>query len=564
MYLGSERTVPEDAIAGDLDAADILVREDRLSVPMILVRDPSDGSTFEMVHLEPDGATFAGEDFPPRLVDARMQFGALGLRNDAGISAVFQFPGSEGDRTYIGGRHQGWANRSHPLTVGLIQEYKLRLTLRTSTSYASAVQQSWRAAFDEAAPTAPKPNLEAVYSQGMDLLASVIGIYDGGWSVPFRATVPDGVVDDYSSQMGFTGKALPAAALLLRSALELGDAARQAAAEAVVDFWTTEAMTPSGQPRTWYDISNGEITWRSGPYHGHVRIASEGAVGALAAWRLLPKEGWLGFARRYGDFLVAHQNDDGSIFGEWTTDGQVFEGGDFRNAADHAIPLLVELYNVTAEPSYKTAAFRAGEFSLRTMHKPYSYVGGACDNANVLDKEAGYLALRAFMSLHDLATSEGDDPVRWLEAAAQAATFIETWTYIWAPPLPDDPEVVFPAGRSTVGSSLIATGQSGADNFLAIAVFDFFRLFHLTGDEHFLDFARFLEHSTKQILDWDESLGYKFPGLMNEAVTVGPPRRGHGVQKWLPWLTCAVLEPLVRMKDRYGVLSVDGAERVLI
>ena len=32
----------------------------------------------------------------------------------------------------------------------------------------------------------------------------------------------------------------------------------------------------------------------------------------------------------------------------------------------------------------------------------YSYAGGACDNPNVLDKEAGVLAMQAFLCLHDL------------------------------------------------------------------------------------------------------------------------------------------------------------------
>ena len=48
-----------------------------------------------------------------------------------------------------------------------------------------------------------------------------------------------------------------------------------------------------------------------------------------------------------------------------------------------------------------------------------------------------------------------------------------------------------------------------------------------------------------QVVDWDGALGYAFPGLMNEAVTFAPPR-GHGVRKWLPWLTVAVLDPMVK------------------
>ena len=50
----------------------------------------------------------------------------------------------------------------------------------------------------------------------------------------------------------------------------------------------------------------------------------------------------------------------------------------------------------------------------------------------------------------------------WIAPAAQAATYIETWTYAWSVPLPrDDPEAVYPASRTTLGVSLIASGQSG-------------------------------------------------------------------------------------------------------
>ena len=45
---------------------------------------------------------------------------------------------------------------------------------------------------------------------------------------------------------------------------------------------------------------------------------------------------------------------------------------------------------------------------------------------------------------------------------------------------------------------------------------------------------------------------------MNEAVTLAP-RRGHGVAKWLPWLTVAVLDPLVRMNRTYGSFEVPNS-----
>ena len=104
---------------------------------------------------------------------------------------------------------------------------------------------------------------------------------------------------------------------------------------------------------------------------------------------------------------------------------------------------------------------------------------------------------------------------------------------------------VYPLKRTTLGVSLIALGQSGADNFMAIAVHDYRRLGGLLNDTHFARVGDFLSDATAQVLDWDGRLGYRYAGLMNEAISLAPPR-GLGVAKWLPWLTCAVLEPMVQ------------------
>ena len=62
------------------------------------------------------------------------------------------------------------------------------------------------------------------------------------------------------------------------------------------------------------------------------------------------------------------------------------------------------------------------------------------------------------------------------------------------------PEVNLTLARTTLGASLIAVGQSGADNFMAIATYPYYKLHQLTNDSHFLKFARFLDNATKQVL----------------------------------------------------------------
>lgn len=53
--------------------------------------------------------------------------------------------------------------------------------------------------------------------------------------------------------MGFVGKALPSAQLLLRTGIDAGRQALVSKAIALVDVWVTNAMTASGVPKTWFN-----------------------------------------------------------------------------------------------------------------------------------------------------------------------------------------------------------------------------------------------------------------------------------------------------------------------
>lgn len=556
--------VPPSALAADPGARYFLFREDRLPLPLVMERDKRSGATFTLEHLQPDGATFAGEDGLARLVDARLQFGSLGVINDEFANApqlAFQFPGSEGERTYTFGaraENNRWALRSHPLRAGVPHRFRLRFSLGQTPGFADAVRSTWKAAYERAQPPVVSADLDKVYRDGMELLSHYCRAYNGAISVPFQARVPDGQVIDTSSQMGFVGQALPSAFLLLQHGLDTGDEDAVGRASQDVDFWATNCMSEAGVPRTWYDIApDGRVSWRD--YPTFLRVASDGMDGALQAWNSARQANrahpdWLAFCRRYGDWLVRVQNPDGSFFRSYNFDGTPRDRT--RDTTIQPIRFLVDLYKATGEARYKLAAQRAGEFCWRTVHEPYAYVGGTPDNPNVTDKEAGVIALDAFLALHDL-TGEA----RFLQAATQAAWYSETWVYAWNVPMPpDDPNLVFPRNRTTVGLSLIATGHSGSDNFMAAAPFLYYRLFLLTGETQFRDFARMLLFNTKQLLDWDGTLGYALPGLQTEAMSL-PPLRGHGVQGWLPWLTVASIEPMLRLRQTFGQFDINDIER---
>lgn len=554
--------VPPTALASHPADRFFLFREDRLPLPLIMQRDKRSGVSLVLAHLGGVPTTFAGEDGMARIIDARMQFGALGILHGDRPAPVFQFPGTEGERTYTyGASRQGnrWTYRSHPVQAGFSHRYRLLLQISRAPDFPAALRHAWRTVYALQNPPIARVDLRKVYQDGIALLANYCRGYNGTISVPFAVSVPDGKVTDASSEMGFVGQALPAAFLLLQDSLKTGNRAAAVRASAVVDFWARNSLTPSDVPRTWYDIrSNGAIAWRD--YPTFLRVASDGADGALQAWNAMRRAGrgkpeWLAFCRRYGDWLIQVQNADGSFARSYDFDGHAKNRT--LDTTDHPIRFLVDLFKATGDARYQQAALRAGNFCLHSVHEAYAYVGGTPDNPNAMDREAGMVALDAFLALYDATGSR-----MWIAAAAQAAWYSETWVYAWNIPMPPgDPKIVFPRGRTTCGLSLIATGHSGADTYMACAPFLFYRLFLLSGEAHFRDMARMLLFDTRQLLDWDGTLGYAQPGLQTEVLSL-TPLRGHGVRVWLPWLTVAQLEPLMRLRDVFGSMNIDEIEKM--
>ena len=556
------QTVPPGWFASDLNYQELLHRGDRLGLPLAMARAMKSGATLELERVGGVPTTIAGDGGSERIINARLQFGSLGFLNAGHLQAVFQFPGSGVERAKLGADTpppRRFAARAHPVAIGVAHNYTLHFEARPTANFAAAVEQTTKAAIARARPPLLRADLKQVYRAEMDLFNAVIQPYNGTVSVPFQVVFPSGEIKDTSMQMGFVGMALPSAALLLRDGLQRKDHSEIERAMQVVDFWVQQSPNASGVPKNWADFpAPDKVTFRN--YPTHLRVVSDGMQGALHAWEIARKNGldkpqWLQFARSFGDFLVAHQNADGSWFGSWNFDGTPKQ--QFTNATTHPIAFLVDLSKATGDMKYQNAALRAGEFCLQTVNDAYSYVGGTPDNPNVTDKEAGVMAVRAFLALYD---ANGDR--KYLQAAKQAAIFCETWIYWRHLPIPPGTEKqVFLSGRNTTGISLISTGHSGADNFMAIAPFWWYRIYLASGDAHFREVARLLLHDTKQIIDWDGKLGYKYRGLMPEAMGLST-NRGQGVAGWLPWLGFVVTEPLVQLQDTFGSMDIDEIERL--
>jgi hypothetical protein len=561
MWYCDAAHVPASGLISNPHQRDYLFREDRLPLPLAMFREKSSGLCATLIHDQPDGATFPGEYTARTVIDDRLKFASLGLRQEDGISVVLAYPGVEGDQTRMGrGRFQNHsAERFHPVRDGFSQTYRLLIHISRQPNFDDAMRDSWRTAFDAAAPPIVPIPMDRVYADSINLLDHFGGEYHGVPGFPFAVGIPDGRIRDVSMQMGFVGEQIPCGYHLITAGFADDRPALVAKGERIVDFWAANTLTPAGVPRTWYDVDP-QPHWRD--YKTFMRIATDGMEGMLQAWRRMQlnnrdKPQWLACCRSFGDWLVEHQNADGSYCRQYNFDGSILDPS--KSAALHPVRFLVDLTHATGDAKFLVAAERAGRFALHDIGSNTNYFGGTADNADVKDKEAGWIALDSFLSLYE---STGDRA--WLAAAARAGTFTESWTYCWNIPIPaDDPQVSLPPMKTTAGISLIATGHSGADVFLAFAPFAFYRLSLYTNDPHDAAMARVLLYDARQMVDVDGSLHYAVPGLMTEATNVAAPR-GHGVGVWLPWCTAAVLDPMVQLQEVFGSMDLDTIDRMPI
>ena len=539
-------------------------REDRLPLPLFMLRQKLSGATLSVTHRNPNGSTFIGEDYLDQITDSRMQFAAIGMENNTQPAVGILFPGSEGERTLVegGSQNKKWALRSHPVTLDFMQSYSLVARLGVTADYPSALQTTWNAAYTQFSPATYACDLSQVYSNGIKTLIRYWTNINSAPGQPFQVLWKTGLLatpDDDNYQMGFVGMQLPNAAILVREGFSTTNLLVRVRGEQSVEWWSTHCLTANGCPKTWYDPI--PQTWRS--YPTYLRVSCDGMIGMLWAWNQerqhgVSKANWIGACTNFGNWLISKQNADGSIARGFDYTSNLPVDGALNNTS-HMIRYLVELYLATGQIRYQQAALKAGNYIYADTYQKYSYVGGTVDNPNITDKESASMALRAFNALYDLTRDR-----RWLDAATQTATFYATWIYSWPVPIPSgDASVVYPTGRLTTGLSQIATSNSGCDSYAATDAFEVYRLYLFTGDAQYLAEARMMLYNTKQPMNWDAAhplSGYGDPGLFVESLTLAP-QRGHGISYYLSWQTANYMEPLLNLKDTFGLFDLNSIEQ---
>lgn len=573
---------PANYMGRDLDCEYFWKYETRYALPVFAMRHEKSG---EMVALSRWAADVTLRNMDAEMsentLDPTFTIGAIGMskpteqtlnymyygfavRKDhpaalQGLSIDYVYPGSEGQ--CAAGHHYGgldFRNKpmtfqyvNHPVEEGFTQSYSVGVNFARHNTYHEMMKYAWRSVYARMRDKLFQVDNTKHFHNCMKIFMRYTRKYGDSWGLPFAAQLPEMIPNTVSFQFGFVGQQPGIGYLLMRyGVLEDMEEAREKGF-GILDFWVKEADRETGLPPMCYNPNIKGFE----PYPHYVRMLSDGLEAILEAWRFLHKRGvekdeYLRFCRKAADWLVKVQNEDGSYYRAYEADGAIRMKS--KSNTPSPIRFLVQMYLITGNEAYLSAAKKAGEWTLLNAYPKLEFRGGTCDNNDIQDKEAGIYGIWGFLALYDLTKED-----RWLQAAKGAADYTETWTYAWnfpvVTPWPNHPF----NWQGISGQSIITIG-AGADIYMAACTYTYYRLYLLTKDPHYLDFAQFIDCNTRQVNDVDGSCGYALPGLCHESA-------GFALQKmsshyhWLPWCTFVEAEPAAKMYDTFGVYEVSKA-----
>ena len=575
------------ALGKDMDLQYYWRKETYSGLPMFAMRHKNSGETVAMSRWAAD-ATLPSVDRTATenyaYVDPRMTVGSFGVskaRPEAltytyyghmmatplpdtvcdGVSIDYIYPAVNGQQPSRGigpvRTAQPLTNITwvHPMREGFCQDYAAAVTFGCYRDFGSMMRGTWREVYPRLKDRLFEVDNALLFDNMMRFLKEVTRQFGEAWGTPFVAQLPDFDPNSFSAEIGFVGQQAGIGYQLLRWGRLEGDAEAVTKGLGILDFWADHTMTDAGYPRLWVHLS----THQDEPQPLWVRQIGDGLETVLDAYVFEAKRGifhenWMDYCVRTADWLVKTQNGDGSFYRSYRDDGSCCM--DSRASTQCVVRFLAQLYLVTGNEEYLQTALRAGEWSWLNQYKLFEYRGGPCDTSDILDKESGIYAMFAYIALFDVT---GDR--KWLEAACGAADYTETFTFVWDFPV-HNPYPAHPFNRNHIsGQSNVSVGMAGGDIYMAACSYTYYRLWLLTGDPHYCDFAEFLNRNCKQANDVDGSCGYRYPGLVNEGAHFGE-QEYRSRYHWLPWCTFVEVDPASRFMDTFGSHEIAEIEKL--
>jgi len=548
-----------------------IMREDILPAPMFALSF-KEGFSVTMLNPSPNGESTVEETklLKNVMTDARFQFGSIGAwqEDEHPIEFGFKFPGTMNVYAFGPNATERWIRRFHPITDGFTHNYEVNFRFGCDESFRDVIRNSWRWAWSTLKPTFTPIDIEQMRRILIDHLAAQAATIDGRTGIPFAIATFDTNQLQWNwtmTAMGFVSKNIECADQLLREgdrdSTERGQKMRLIGLSIISSM--IQALPTVPLQATGYDLATGK-TWKGerqewlAPW---LRNATEDMRVLMRAYqrerslgRLHPE--WFNWVKLYVDWLILQQREDGSFPRRWQPGSN--EVAEPTGTTSYCpVPLLVIMAEETGDLKYKQAAIRAAEYVWANWGTRGLFVGGASDNPNITDKEAGMLSLEAFLSLY-----ESTKEPKWLERAKTAADFTESWMWIWNLPMPidaDNADLHWKKGVPTIGvQGITAQGPGGVDQYLAWSASSYAKLYKYTKEEHYLEVAQILLHATKSMVAIPgRQYDMKGVGWQQEHWRMGPGWSGRGVgghRFWLPWISANHLYSITGLEEFDPVL----------
>lgn len=542
-------------------------REESFPIPMCGVHF-QDGSSIVLMNTEPDGRTVLAESARVTMIDEQLMFGILGIREtlEDQIQIHYGFPGSEST-----------LRRYHPVKEGFTQEYSISFRMGRDETFHDFYSTTWRTAWEAMDPQLFHHDMAVVQKSLVDHLAGLVVEYEDRIGIPFWTSMltgknfGDAGLRDRDAVMGFVGKNLEGAVMLIRASYEDKSARGSKLYSLGMDIINSmiryvDVDPPSG---SGYNIETGEPSMTN-PAPNHVpccngrmylRAFTDDMRWVLNAYQWELARGrehydWFRWCTAFGEWLLKQQKPDGSFPRSWYpgTD-RIFD--DAYESSYNAMAFLVKLDEVTGDDFWTAhggsrpflrAAIEAGEFCWHFHQSADQYVGGTLDGPNHIDKEAGTLSLEGYLALYEATGEE-----KWLTRAKAAGDYAETWIYAWNVPMPEDAlneNLGWKKGVPMVGVNKISSAGSGVDQWMAGDVDEYARLYIHTGDEHYKEIAAIQLHNSKAMVALPGRLyDYFEPGAQQEHWGVTRRRGASRHRGALPWVTVNHITGIFGLKD---------------
>ena len=562
-------------------------RESVYTLPLFAVQSRTTG---EMVMMSRWASDVGLRDFnfiqSEHIVDRKFSFGSIGvskpesktlnilyygfpLRKDIatvrqGLTIDYVYPGVDGEMPRAGKSYnvdymmhtKTMTRMYHPMEKGFSHSFSIAVNFGQYDGFYPMMKDAWRKVYKRLKDPVFEVDHKLHFKNNMQSLTKLTRQYGDSWGLPFSCQLPQLDVSSVSFQFGFVGQQPGIGYQLIRYGDMENEQESYQKGLNIIDFWVGTAMTDIGVPMNCYNPTIGGFE----PMPFWTRMIADGLENILDAFLYMKKKGeekptWFEFCEKSADWLVRIQNDDGSWYRAYNTDDGSMRMDSKANTLS-VVRFLIQFYLVTGDEKYKQSALRAGEWSYNNIYLNMEYRGSTCDNTDVLDNESGIYAIFGFLALYDLTGEQ-----KWLDALIGAADFTETWTYMWSYPvrvlLPNYP---FTKNRFS-GQSPVTLGGGGGDMYMAACAYVYYRLYVITDDEHYRDFAEFIHNNTRQANDVDGSFGFALPGLSHEGASFADQTiTGHF--HWLPWVTYVEIDPTSRLYDTFGAYDIAGADKL--